>query len=197
MILTSLVKIFAFYVWLPAVSSVTVSTRYGDIEGLVTSYPSAPGPCKSVSEFLRVPFAAPPIGELRLKAPEPPKEWKPNVLQANKHENVCWQLEHRVQFIKFFDRNFSYSENCLYLDVYSPNVSISVPELLYIPGGGYEVGTAVYYPSDILALHGVVIVVIQYLLGPFGFLTTGDSSAPGNFGMLHQVEALNWVNKNI
>ena len=185
MISTLLVKIFAFYVWLPLVSSVTVSTQYGDIKGLVTSCPSAPGPFKSVSKFLGVPFAAPPIGELRLKAPEPLKEWKPKVLQGTKHGNVCWQREHRVQSIKFFGPNFSYSEDCLYLDIYSPNVSISVPVMVYIPGG------------DILALHGVVIVVIQYRLGPFGFLTTGDSAAPGNLGMLDQVEALKWVNKNI
>ena len=199
MISTLLVKIFALYVWLPLVSSVTVSTQYGDIEGLVTLYPNTSGPFKSVTKFLGVPFAAPPIGELRLKAPEPPQEWKPKVLQAKKHGNVCWQPkdEHRAQKIKFFDPNFSYSEDCLYLDVYSPNVSTSVPVMVYIPGGGYEVGTAIYYPGDILALHGVVIVVIQYRLGPFGFLTTGDSAVPGNFGMLDQVEALKWVNKNI
>ena len=199
MISTLLVKIFALYVWLPLVSSVTVSTQYGDIEGLVTLYPNTSGPFKSVTKFLGVPFAAPPIGELRLKAPEPPQEWKPKVLQAKKHGNVCWQPkdEHRAQKIKFFDPNFSYSEDCLYLDVYSPNVSTSVPVMVYIPGGGYEVGTAIYYPGDILALHGVVIVVIQYRLGPFGFLTTGDSAAPGNFGMLDHVEALKWVRDNI
>ena len=197
MISTLLVKISAFYVCLPLISSVTVSTQHGDIEGLVTSYPNASGPFKSVIKFLGIPFAAPPIGARRLKAPEPPKDWKPNVLQAKKHGNVCLQPEHRVQLIKFFDPNFSYSEDCLYLDVYSPNVNSSGPVLVYIPGGGYEVGTAVYYPGDILALHGVVIVVIQYRLGPFGFLTTGDSAAPGNFGMLDQVEALKWVNKNI
>ena len=171
---------------LPFVESSTVSTIYGDIEGIVESYPAYSNtsfqsfPFKSVTKFLGVPFAAPPIGELRFKAPEPPKSWKPKVLQAKTHGNEC-----------------SDSEDCLFLDVYTPNVSLSLPVLFYIHGGAYSSGSAVQYPSDILALQGVVVVVIQYRLGPFGFLTTGDSAAPGNFGMLDQVEALKWVKENI
>ena len=69
--------------------------------------------------------------------------------------------------------------------------------MVYIHGGGYQSGAAITHTSDILALQGVVAVVIQYRLGPFGFLTTGDSVSPGNFGMLDQVEALKWVNENI
>ena len=93
--------------------------------------------------------------------------------------------------------NFTYSEDCLYLDIYSPNTNLSLPVMVYIHGGGYAGGTAIVSPSDILALHGVVVVIIQYRLGPFGFLTTGDSEAPGNYGMLDQVEALKWVHENI
>ena len=194
---TLLISVFTFCAFLPLVTSVTVSTNYGDIEGLLVPYPSTSGPFKSVSMFLGVPFAAPPIGKLRLKAPEPPQEWKPKVRPANKHGSVCWQGKYKVEMIKYFDPYFSFSEDCLYLDVYSPNVSLSLPVMVYIHGGSYELGTAVLFPGDILALHGVVIVVIQYRLGPFGFLTTGDSASPGNFGMLDQVEALKWVKENI
>ena len=183
--------------FLPLVTSEIVFTKYGAIDGLVTSYPNASGPFKSVSKFLGVPFAAPPVGELRLKAPEPPKGWKPNVLQTKKHGDVCWQGKMMEIYTKMFVPNFTYSEDCLYLDVYSPNVSLSLPVLFYIHGGGYEYGTALTYPSDLLALHGLLVVVIQYRLGPFGFLTTGDSTAPGNYGMLDQVEALKWVKDNI
>ena len=102
-----------------------------------------------------------------------------------------------MEMIKYFDPNFTFSEDCLYLDVYSPNVSASLPVMFYIHGGSYEMGSAIIFPSDLLALHGVVVVVIQYRLGPFGFLTTGNSAAPGNFGMLDQVEALKWVKQNI
>ena len=168
---------------LPFVKSSTVPTIYGDIEGFMASYSAYSNtsfPFESVTKFLGVPFAAPPIGELRFKAPEPPKAWKPNVRRAKTHANRC-----------------SHSEDCLFLDVYTPNVSLSLPVLFYIHGGAYSGGAAVLYPSDILALQGVVVVVIQYRLGPFGFLTTGDSAAPGNFGMLDQVEALKWVKENI
>ncbi|KAL9966494.1 hypothetical protein ACROYT_G024577 [Oculina patagonica] len=182
---------------LAVVESVTVPTNYGDIEGVTTPYPDATGQFKSVSKFLGVPFAAPPIGELRLKPPQPPQEWKPNVRQAKTHGDVCWQGDDFEFFLKLFTPVFSHSEDCLYLDVYTPNVSLSLPVLVYIHGGGYEGGTSRIFPSDILALYGVVVVVIQYRLGPFGFLTTGDSAAPGNFGMLDQVQALKWVKENI
>ncbi|KAL9966491.1 hypothetical protein ACROYT_G024573 [Oculina patagonica] len=188
--------VFCAFLSLVKSESVRVSTKYGDVEGLVASYPNASGPFKSVNKFLGVPFAAPPIGELRLKSPQPPIAWK-NVRQATKHGNICWQSKLFEFYIKMFTPNFSYSEDCLYLNVFSPNVSLSLPVMVYIHGGGYEGGTSVTYPSDILALYGVVVVVIQYRLGPLGFLTTGDSAAPGNFGMLDQVEALKWVKENI
>ncbi|KAJ7384147.1 hypothetical protein OS493_023475 [Desmophyllum pertusum] len=200
MISTLLIRFSIFCVFVPLVTSVTVSTKYGDIEGLVASYPNVPTSFKSISKFLGVPFAAPPIGELRLKPPKPPKEWKPKVRPAKKHGNICFQCKRFEIFFKRYAAsayNFTYSEDCLYLDVYTPNVSLSLPVLVYIHGGAYELGTSITFTSDILALHGVVVVVIQYRLGPFGFLTTGDSAAPGNFGMLDQVEALKWVKENI
>ena len=179
--------------------TVTVSTKYGDIEGLLASYPNASAPFKSVSKFLGVPFAAPPTEELRLKPPQPPHYWKPDVHQAKKHGNICWQdTSFMFEFLyNPFKKNYSISEDCLYLDIYTPNVRLSLPVMVYIHGGGYEAGAAIGYPSDHLALQGVVVVVIQYRLGPFGFLTTGDSAAPGNLGMLDQVEALKWVKDNI
>ena len=198
MLATRLTKLFTSCALLHLVGSVIVSTKYGKIEGLSVSYPNVTGVFKSVSKFLGVPFAAPPIGELRFKAPQPLQEWKPNVRPAKRHGGICLQRKgYEAYFVKVWTVNFSYSEDCLYLDVYTPNVSLSLPVMVYIHGGGYEIGTAVTHPSDILALQGVVVVVIQYRLGPFGFLTTGDSASPGNFGMLDQVEALKFVKENI
>ena len=195
--LSSLLRMFLiFCALLPLVKSVRVSTKYGDVEGLVTSYSNALGPFNSVSKFLGIPFAAPPIGKFRLKPPRRPVAWS-NVLQAKKNGNVCWQSKDFEFYIKMFTSNVTYSEDCLYLNVFSPNVSLNLPVMVYIHGGGYSAGSAIPYPSDNLALHGVVVVVIQYRLGPFGFLTTGDSAAPGNFGMLDQVQALTWVKENI
>ena len=194
-----LAKIFLFCACWLHVRAETVSTMYGDIEGFLTPYPTASGPFKSVSKFLGVPFAAPPIEELRFKAPKPPKAWKPKVYSAKTHGAICLQL--RDPSLEFFIQsvtpNFTYSEDCLYLNVFSPNTSLSLPVMVYIHGGGYTRGTAITSPSDVLALQGVVVVIVQYRLGPFGFLTTGDSAAPGNYGMLDQVEALKWVKENI
>ena len=199
--MTSLTAIFIFCAFLPCVPSVIVSTNYGSIEGLVTSYPNSSGSFKSVSKFLGVPFAAPPIGELRFKAPQPPKEWKPKVYSAKTHGSICLQMESFASFynnyLKLFTESPVYDEDCLYLDIYTPNVNLSLPVMVYIHGGAYEFGTAVTSPSDILALQGLVVVIMQYRLGPFGFLTTGNSAAPGNFGMLDQVEALKWIKDNI
>ena len=194
---TVLTKIAILCAFLPLVKSIIASTKYGDIEGVVTSYPNATGPFKFVNKFLGVPFAAPPTGDLKFKPPEPPQQWKPNVRQAKKHGNICWQDDTFESYIRFFTQVIKYSEDCLYLDVYTPNVNLSLPVMVYIHGGGYEGGTALIFPSDILALHGVVVVVIQYRLGPFGFLATGNSAAPGNYGMLDQVAALKWVKGNI
>ena len=88
-----------------------MSTKYGDIDGLVTSYPNASGPFKSVSKFfVGVPFAAPATGELRVKSPKPPKEWKPKVYSAKTHGSVCLQPKLFENFIepgKFhFQRGF-------------------------------------------------------------------------------------------
>ena len=194
---TLLIRLSIFCVLLPLIKTVRVSTKYGEIEGLVTAYPSASGPFKSVSKFLGVPFATPPSGRLRLKPPQPPVTWKPKVLNATKNGNICWQRKMFELYIKKFTPVVSYSEDCLNLNVFSPNITLSLPVMVYIHGGGYELGEAVTYPGDMLALHGVVVVVIQYRLGPLGFLTTGDSPAPGNFGMLDQVQALKWVQENI
>ena len=198
MISTKLLLRFSILcVLLPLVIAVRVTTNYGDIEGLVSSYPNSSFTYKSVSKFLGIPFAAPPIGELRLKPPKEPVAWKPNVRQAKKRGDICMQGKTFEFLVRMFTQNFTYSEDCLYLDIYTPNVNLNLPVMFYIHGGAYEFGTAITYPSDILALHGVVVVVIQYRLGPFGFLTTGDSAAPGNFGMLDQVAALQWVKDNI
>ena len=187
MLLMALLALCAF---LPLVSTVTVSTRYGKIEGFISRYPNISARFNSVNKFLGVPFASPPVGKLRLKPPQPPKEWKPHVRQAKEHGALCMQGNGLEFLTKLFAKNFSYSEDCLYLDIYTPNVTLNLPVMVWIHGGGYDSGTSVTFPADILSLQGVVVVVIQYRRGAFGFFTTGDSAALGNFGMLDQVEAL-------
>lgn len=192
-----LLRLSLFCVLLPLVTPIRVSTSYGEVEGLEESYPNSSFIYKSVSKFLGIPFAAPPVGDLRMKPPKKPASWKPNVRQAKQHGNICIQNKISEFYVRMFTQNFSYNEDCLFLDVYTPNVSQLLPVMIYIHGGAYQYGSAITYRGDYLALHGVVVVVIQYRLGAFGFLTTGDSTAPGNYGMLDQVAALQWVKGNI
>ena len=179
-----------FYEFLPLVLSVKVTTKDGDIGGFSVDYSNMSTPFKLVNKFLGIPLTAPVTGGLRYKTPQPPVHWRPSVCQAEIHGNVCFQPK-RFEFpFDVYSLNFVCSKDCLYLDVYTPNVSMSFPAMVYIHGGSYETGSPFIHPSDILALQGVVVVVIQYRPGPFGFLTIGDSVSSGNYGMLDQVEKL-------
>ena len=181
---------------------VVISTRYGSIQGVIRRFPRINKPIKAVNKFLGIPYAAPPVGELRFKPPQPISAWKPSTYNASYFRSICMQPG---DYNILFWPNFLHpdSEDCLYLNVYTPRrngssgAGDSYPVMVYIHGGGYEVGTPVISPGDVIPLWGVVLVTIQYRLGPFGFVTTGDPVAPGNYGMLDQVEALKWVQENI
>ena len=166
---------------------VTVMTEYGAVRGTVMPFTNATGPIKSVRRFLGIPFASPPVGELRFRPPEPPKSWKPDTRDAQQWGNVCIQIYNKKirDAIEAAFENFSeeyLSEDCLYLNVFSPDTNSGPsPVMVYIHGGGYLFGSSVYRPGDMLALQGVVVVTIQYRLGVLGFLSTGDSVAPGKF----------------
>ena len=182
--------------------NVVIRTRYGSVQGVIRRFPSINKTIKAVNRFLGIPYAAPPIGELRFKPPQPVSAWKPATYNASYFRSICIQPgDYNVVFWP----NFSHpdSEDCLFLNVYAPHrgdsseAGISHPVMVYIHGGGYEVGTPVISPGDVIPLWGVVLVTIQYRLGPFGFVTTGDPMAPGNYGMLDQIAALKWIQENI
>lgn len=183
--------------------TVVITTRYGSVRGVIRRFQSINKPIKTVNKFLGIPYAAPPVNELRFKPPKPVSTWQPSTYDASYYRSICTQPS---DYNILFWPNFSHpeSEDCLYLNVYTPHhngsfgaVKRLYPVMVYIHGGGYEVGTPVVSPGDIVPLWEVVLVTIQYRLGPFGFITTGDSVAPGNYGMLDQIEALKWVKDNI
>ena len=191
-------------------TQVVVETKYGDILGKTRHYPDSEStPFKSVHRFLGVPYALPPLGHLRFRPPKPPSAWKPNILNATQYGKFCAQPRdpgNEKYMQKFLPQVTAdlYSEDCLFLNIFTPTTNKMnseeqsvLPVMFNIHGGGYEVGTSIFAPGDILALRGVVVVAIQYRLSTFGFATTGDSAAPGNYGMLDQVQALRWVKENI
>ena len=184
----------------PSVIGIEVSTKYGTLKGLTVPFPNATGAFKAVDVFLGVPFAAPPVGKRRFQAPEAPSPWKPSVYDATKFKSPCLQGSSMTAIFKAVNPAFSgYNEDCLFLDIYAPSVKPAqvFPVMVYIHGGSYSSGGSSVFGSHLLALHGVVVVVIQYRLNLFGFMTSGDSNAPGNYGMLDQIQALTWVKENI
>ena len=179
---------------------VRVTTTYGTVQGSIRHFEDINRTIKAVDKFLGIPYAAPPVGDLRFKPPQQPQPWKPAIYNASYFRSVCIQ---DPEYNDFFWPNLTIpqSEDCLYLNVYSPHREPDSKELypvmVYIHGGGYDAGSPAVSPGDMIPLWGIVLVTIQYRLGPFGFITSGDLEAPGNYGMLDQIEALQWVQHNI
>ncbi|MDR3754265.1 MAG: carboxylesterase family protein [Terracidiphilus sp.] len=155
-----------------------------------------------VRAFLGIPYAAPPLGDLRWRAPEPAARWK-GERDATKYGAHCVQTP--FEDMSFQDAGAS--EDCLYLNVFTPadaKGSSKLPVMFWIHGGGYFSGSASEprHNGDFLPGKGVVLVTINYRLGVFGFLATkelmqeGGGSA-GNYGLMDMIAALQWVKTNI
>jgi para-nitrobenzyl esterase len=176
-----------------APSALKVKTHSGEIEGKLD------GP---VHAFLGIPYAKPPVGDLRWKPPVPADRWS-GVRQATDFGPHCMQGPVYGD-MKF--RDSGGSEDCLTLNVWLPaSHSGKLPVMVWIYGGGFVAGTTSEMRQDgtNLAKHGVIVVSMNYRLGVFGFFThpelvkeSGHNSA-GNYGFLDQLEALKWVHENI
>src|ERR1700733_6285626 len=156
-----------------------------------------------VNAFLGLPYAAPPVGDLRRKAPEPANKWK-GTRDATKFGAHCGQG--RV-FDDMIFQGGGPSEDLLFLNVYVPAGTTDqskLPVMFWIHGGG-DFGGGSSEPrhnGDFLPLKGVVLVTINYRLGVFGFLALPELAseqrgASGNYGLMDMVAALRWVKKNI
>lgn len=163
--------------------------------------------------FLGIPFAAPPIDALRWKPPQAlPSTGEP--IGAKTFAPACMQGDYIVSWyaslIKSFHgdpslaaRPVGESEDCLYLNVWSPDLkpAAPLPVMVWIHGGSYKGGWSYEpdYVGDALARRGVIVVSIAYRLGPFGYLAPEDAGghAPVNLGLMDQVAALKWVKQNI
>ncbi|XP_049958875.1 acetylcholinesterase-like isoform X4 [Schistocerca serialis cubense] len=143
----------------------------------------------SYTAFLGVPYAEPPVGELRFQDPQPAGSWE-GVRNATSYGSDCVQS------------SGDGSEDCLYLNVFVPGVpeeGAGLPVLFWVHGGGFVVGSGSdqEHGPDFLVSYGVILVTINYRLGPLGFLSTGDEVVPGNAGVKDQHLALTWVKQNI
>uniref|UniRef100_A0A6P7FVI3 Carboxylic ester hydrolase n=1 Tax=Diabrotica virgifera virgifera TaxID=50390 RepID=A0A6P7FVI3_DIAVI len=144
--------------------------------------------------FQEIPYAEPPVGENRFQLPKLPKPWT-NVLDATRNTKICYQ---DIPLYK----NLEISEDCLYINVYTPEQPGSnnrLPVLLWIHGGAFALGggTFEYVGPKYVMDAGIVVVSFNYRLGPFGFVGTNDGVIPLNLGLKDQRLAMQWVNKNI
>ena len=176
--------------------SLTVKTARGKVHGKTINN-------GKVRAFLGLPYAAPPVGDLRWKPPMQPASWR-GTRDVTHYGARCMQ-GHEFPDMAFQDDGPS--EDCLYLNVFTPadsNPQSRLPVMFWIHGGGYVGGSASEprHDGDFLPTKGVVLVTINYRLGVFGFLVTPElaregSGAAGNYGLLDMVAALEWVRANI
>lgn len=174
-------------------------TDFGDLivrveQGLLKGQQIESAENGSYVSFKGVPYAKPPIGPLRFKDPESPSSWE-GIRNAWKDGENCPQAD-------YMSDTLTGNEDCLYLNVYSPllpspDVEL-IPVMVWIHGGGFVIGSgeSATLGPDYLVAEGVLLVTINYRLGPLGFLCLGEE-APGNVGLKDQVAALRWVQKNI
>ena len=177
-------------------ASVQQTTAAGVLEGTVS-------PDGKVLSFKGIPYAAPPIGPLRWKAPQPVAPWT-GVRKASDFSPRCMQPSVDPNMV-FTDPGPS--EDCLYLNLWLPVAPPNgkLPVMVWIHGGGFVAGAASEPRQDAaeLSKKGVLIVTVNYRLGVFGFFTHPDldkesgHKSSGNYGLLDQVAALQWVKANI
>ncbi|XP_007073975.1 acetylcholinesterase isoform X2 [Panthera tigris] len=178
-----------------------VTVRGGQLRGVRLMAPGGP-----VSAFLGIPFAEPPVGPRRFLPPEPKRPW-PGVLDATAFQSVCYQyvdtLYPGFEGTEMWNPNRELSEDCLYLNVWTPypRPASPTPVLVWIYGGGFYSGASsldVYDGRFLAQAEGTVLVSMNYRVGAFGFLALpGSREAPGNVGLLDQRLALQWVQDNV
>lgn len=180
---------------LRAQSAPEARTANGRVHGLTLA--------SGIARFAAVPFAAPPVGPLRWKPPQPAANWT-GVRQATRFADQCMQGR---PFSDMVFRNAGTSEDCLYLNVWTSSASTAqhMPVLVYFYGGGFIAGdgSEPRYDGEAIARRGVVVVTLSYRLGIFGFFTHPELAsesakhASGNYGLMDQTAALRWVKANI
>lgn len=194
-LLTTSLPLAAIAQPMPRVDAPRVKTANGPVEGTVEA--------SGIRSFKGIPFARPPVGDLRWKEPQPVENWT-DVRSVKKFGPRAMQ---RAIFGDMGFRSDGMSEDCLYLNVWTPAKSDKepLPVLVYFYGGGFVAGdgSEARYDGESMARKGIVALTVNYRLGAFGFMAhpelTAESShkASGNYGYLDQSAALRWVRQNI
>jgi para-nitrobenzyl esterase len=193
-LVSALVMAAASLAWAEDLCREPVATQQGPVSGLAEKGLAA-------CAYKGIPYAAPPVGELRWKPPQPPAK-RTATLEAKNFGPSCMQNEN----FGSGGKSKAFSEDCLTLNIYRPARSGTFPVMFWIHGGGYTIGAGSYEMYDgarLAAERNVVVVTINYRLGEFGFLSLPELAAEdphqssGNYGLLDTIAALEWVRDNI
>lgn len=169
-----------------------VTTTQGTLRGTATDHGL---------KFLGIPYAAPPVGELRFRPPAPAPAWE-GVRNADAFGPIAPQNPSMMDAITGAEPEVQ-GEDCLYLNVWTPDTEASAAVMVWIHGGGFQIGSgsSPIYDGESFARDGVVLVSLNYRLGELGFMELGgidpDYAGSGNNGLLDQIRALEWVRDNI
>ena len=180
-------------------ASLTVQAPAGDLQGVAQTTPGG-----LARAFLGIPYAAPPVGDLRWKPPAPALAWK-GVRQATSFGSRCMQL---ALYDDMYFRDPGVSEDCLTLNVWTPagvKPGARLPVMFWIYGGGFITGSTSEWRQDgaHLSTKNVIVVTFNYRMNIFGFFTHPELAAEspthsaGNYGLMDAVAALHWVQTNI
>ncbi|EDV20446.1 uncharacterized protein TRIADDRAFT_61115 [Trichoplax adhaerens] len=184
------------------VSAVSLETKLGPIKGIKTEVLGKPH-----YRFLGVPYALPPVGDLRFQPPKPIVAWKKEMVLA-RFKPSCPQIFNHYPFSHRVDPRSDeaqQSEDCLYLNIYTPNIQTDrkLPVFLFVHEGALEFSSGANWQGQVLSQHqNIVVITFNFRLGAFGFLTGFDDKnreivIEPNLGFLDQMVALKWVYNNI
>ena len=174
---------------------VRVTTPVGEIIGVESYVPYNEECGFRIQTYLGIPFAKAASGNLRFQKPVA-REPFTTPFNATHFGPSCYQVEY-PEMINVL------SEDCLSLNIYVPGVNVSHQDtgkavLVWIYGGGFQTGESIYYDPSVLSTFGdVIIVTLNYRIGYYGFMTTGDNVIPSNIGLWDQQSAIKWVHNNI
>uniref|UniRef100_A0A182MVN1 Carboxylic ester hydrolase n=1 Tax=Anopheles culicifacies TaxID=139723 RepID=A0A182MVN1_9DIPT len=175
-----------------------VTVRQGQLRGVAARLPNG----APYYYFKGVPYAEPPVGKLRFKAPVPVERFRKSVVN-------CYAERYDFIQLDFFSGFVFGSESGLYLNVYTPQLPVDgeetpmkanqLPVMVFLHGGGFACGSgsSLFYNPEYFLQRGVLVVTVNYRLGPFGFLYLPEAGVEGNAGLKDQLMALRWINENI
>ncbi|CAG5130097.1 unnamed protein product, partial [Candidula unifasciata] len=183
-------------------NSIIIEITNGEVLGLREKIQGRNSATIDVDVFRGIPYAKPPVGDLRFKRPQPSDRWN-GVFEATKFPNTCIQVRGFGSILLDNPPPTPLSEDCLYLNIWRPrcpDAGRNMATTLWVHGGFFLNGSTaepVYNGAALAAFECVIVASVNYRLGSFGFMYTASEEIPGNMGLLDVTLALKWVKDNV